>query len=644
MRLAFGNSLSVKRIRKAPIVEGGGGGEWSAPTGGQVYTKSMYLDGSNDRFQVSDSSGEPPANLQAMLNMLEDPTQAWTFDVEFRVHNGLISGNQIFQFEVRSNNTSEGYMNLQAYVSGTAKIKLRVWMFYPATWYDDNSPGGWAYIQGDGNAETDHLTGVQNVGGWHKATIVKTTSTTLTDIKLYVNGKEVTYYSQQYAGGPSDYTIYPATLEHNLRYIQHQTGDDFTFGSLSFYKDRALSLAEVNDIYDGGARAGEDPPTGGTLNQSKIMAVDPRTAGIQPTNYWYLDTEVDSNTTITNKIADNDLNMTLINATVTSVSSITTSQLPLFVGGTIPSSVYIDEETSFFQPKAGANAVVTWYSDADMLELINTGETYTWTPAEAGEDITLYTKNVDGEDIQTQTFGPYNIATAGYSTHSYFADAAWGYVLSPEFSDELWTIDDHNFAFTFWFKAQAVGNTWWTILKWDDNNQITMHGNSTYPFLRIRIEGTWFYAGFTTGNPSISMTSWNHLTFSVDKTNGSMTCFANGTDLGTIADENFLTAFNAESGLKVNIYRDMGHIANIGVYNNTLSDEEMEAINPSGTPGSSVNLAGLEGSSDKLIGYYKINDDTFDGSSDILTDSINENNISVGNSNNPDILKSTDRP
>jgi hypothetical protein len=98
------------------------------------------------------------------------------------------------------------------------------------------------------------------------------------------------------------------------------------------------------------------------------------------------------------------------------------------------------------------------------------------------------------------------------------------------------------------------------------------------------------------------------------------------------------------STLKTKIDNKWGKIANIGIYNDVLTEAEAEALAGNGEPGASQDLEALSGSSSHLQAYWKINNDTFNNNaSDHLNCEIDSNNdIPVANSNASS--KSTDRP
>jgi len=632
------------------------------PPTGSPYSSSIYLDGSNDYLQAkSYGSGIPSGTVEgdfAGWDLITDTnTTPYTLDIEFRNHNdgpqSSIWDLDLVGWIADGGASSGGYygtwrVNMSA--SGN-NLFARIW-WYKAKF--DNGNGNDYDAAGNKYAYhhtslplTNHFTnsdspaGTARWGVWHKFTITRGTSGAISssNIKMYLNGQEGTSYGS-YTG---NFSNVPSNKWNGTQHRTVEIGSHngkATFGAISLY-NKELSLSEINDIYDGGARAGGSPDQAEIMNQDHTG----KSTNANLVHYYYLDVDGqdgddDSGTTLQDK-KGNDLDLSTINSTIADLTTVTTPQVPYFNPGSPPAAVYTGESVTFNQPSSGSGGVVTWYTDSNRTVLVNTGENYTWTPSSVGA-ATLYTKDVRNGVTQTAEF-PYTVATAGYSTHSYNAYLRGQDLQSADFA--LSNFTNGSFSLSFWACQQTTYNSWLYIM-WGGNNQnwIGMHGNNSSYLAYAPIGGSAVYPGGGAKEVGSNfLNAWVPFTMVHDVSAGTFKTFANGALANT--GTGFTTSWGAANNtLAVKIDDRWGKVANIGLYDDALTDAEAIATQGGaggGDIGDSVDLSSVSGSS-KLFEYWKINNDTYSNSSgDVLT-GVNGNHIAVANSQSA--WKETDRP
>lgn len=632
------------------------------PPTGSPYSNSLYFDGSNDYLEAGSYYGYPPGTVEtdfAGWDLITDTkTTPYTMDIEFRNHNGGPSSS-IWDIDIEgwkadgsaSSGSQYGTWRVNFSTSGYA-LFARIWWYMP--WFDngnsnDYNAAGNKYAYHHCTLPiTNHFTDSNNpvgngrYGMWHKLTITRGTSGAIdsSNIKIYLNGQEGTGYGS-YTGHFSDVPSNKWNgTQHRSVKIGHYASK-VTIGSISIY-DKELSLAEINDIYDGGARAG------GSADQAEIMNQDHtgKSTNGNLVHYYYLDVDGqdgdDDSGTILQDKKGNDLDFQTQSSTISSLTSVTTPQLPLFVPASPPAAVYTGESTTFTQPSSGSGGVVTWYTDSNRTVLVNTGEDYTWTPSSLGA-ATLYTKDVRGGVIQTAEFA-YTVYAAGYSTHSFDVYTKGQDAQSADFA--LSNFTDGSFSLHFWACQQEAYNSWlYMIWGGDYQNYVAAHGNTSNYFWYTVLGGTTTYTGSVAKEVGANwLNMWVPWTIVHDVPAGTFKTFGNGALLHTHSAGVGTSYGAANNTLAVKIDDRWGKIANIGLYGEALTDAEAIATQGGaggGDIGDSVDLTSLSSSS-KLFEYWKINNDTYSNSSgDVLT-GINGNHIAVANS--PSSLKSTDRP
>ena len=654
------------------------------PPTGRPYSKSLALDGVNDYFKMQATSpsgmnsayynndrpvGTSQANIHAniLTNMLEQNVN-WSMVMEFFIpRNASPNGNHWNwdMWMVQPNLGWGSWVNHRALkfdlYNYDSYLLPRVWCWVPSNplsgtnrvyGYRQASVG--ANYGGPGGGNWGHLTGTDSAHGWwHQVVITKGNSTDVTATRanggfgFYLNGYESSSY-----GGYSQLTNNNIHNNHgNATFdMSHSSNDPLhafnppdrteflfgksgtnitlTIGTLALY-DKQLSISEINDLYDGGARAGGSADQAAILNQDYTA----KSTNGNLRHYWYLDVDGqdsndDSGTTLQDKKGDMDLH--LGNTTIPDITSITTPSLPLFEAGSAPAAIYTGEQTTLTQVGSHTNSTVTWYSDSNRTSQVASGTTYTFTPSSTG-NVTLYTKDVYNGVTQTGTF-PYSVHTAGYSTHSYTPTYSNESLIAPytagadadtygstgTFAASNFT--NGGFSLVFWFLTVKRQNTNIRIVNFANNSNSFIAfnpGGNHYPMLQCKVNNTWNYVYGNQGSEGYSATNWNVaeswkcLGFTYDPANTTVKVFTNGEKVGTLTHSNlsYDLVGNIEPHLKfTNITTPIGGYDNIGWYGDVLTEAEMIACQGGAgakTPGSTVNLENLSGSSDHLIDYWK---------------------------------------
>lgn len=646
--LGLRNSLGITKKSTATAAAGGS-------YSGIPYSKSFYFDGNDDYLQASKGTGittsptgQTIANFAPAWDLITDTgTTAYSISIDFRVHNSA-NDSSMFDIDIEGSNGSSswgsnfGSWRINLNMSGTAFMP-RLW-WYRSTIDNGNSNttgGNYSYLHTIfNNPENNHFTDGGVKGVWNNLTITRGTSGNIdtNNIKMYFNGQtgSVGSYTSNFSTIPNQ----KWTDAQGRRIYMGHYGGDAAIGQVLIY-NKELSSTEINDLYDGGARAG------GSADQTEILNQHPlgKSTANNIKGWWYLDvdgqnSDDDSGTTLQDKIGDCDFQ--ILNSDVATMTSITTPRVPLFVAGSPPASVYNGETTTFTQNGSDSNGTVTWYSDSNRTSQVASGNTYTFTPSSTGTNLSVYTKDVNSVSGVTQTgVFNYDVKNSGHVTHSYDAAAENMDLISPNFASSDFTNGD--FSMTFWQSQAVAQNSWGNIIYMDNQNFISGHlNNSAYSFY-ITVGGTSKFVSANGKNGTLN--TWNCWVFSWDTTNGKFRIYVNGSLATTHTDSAYNTSIMAAtSTLKTKIDDRWGKIANIGIYNDLLTDAEANAICDDGLWGSSKDLEALSGSSSHLQAYYKIGNDTFNNNaSDHLNCEIDSNNdIPVANSNASS--KSTDRP
>ena len=681
--LAKVNSITKANISKIGTVAGA----VAAATGPSPYTQSMYLDSSSDYFKVygnnvAGSGGYQ--NTRAETAFWRDPildnTTAFSIDAEFRPQASTTGAPLVFDW---------GNYNMQ--VNGGININVYAWgatgMYVLIRWYrrstgGDGYGGYLARYHWFNNAATGmgagHFTDALTRGFWHKLTITKNTGTSFKDdVKVYINGREPNSLSTAHSNGtgtwdadetiPNDATWVDADNNQGFSWINWPTGSSYSnLGSLSCY-NKELSIAEINDLYDGGARLG------GSADQTKILNINPTTASTAGNlvHYFYYNSAVDSSSgaLLIDKIAGGvDPEMKLNTGTLGALAENTIPQINRFDVSIPPIANYAGTSITLSQA-TGSGGPVTWYSDSGRTSLVNTGETYTFTAPAAGSQ-TLYTRDTHSSGVtQDGTFPYTTYPTAGYLDYSYnfgHNGGETGYIqqssTSGGYFDSADFAADGSFALTQWYTTGAAipynGHIFWLIGDSSWHGYVYIHLSATYPWFYVKINNVQYSLQFNTHAtyggtvPGWAHDSWRCVVLSHDVTAGSFTCFSNGVKIGTLTDANYENPVIKPSVTnQAYLYSPyaFGKVANLAIYDDHLTDAEGIAIcGSSNTPGASVDLASLSGSSSKLVEYWKFEEVHDNDGLDRLTGEIDAGHYFSLNSSswyaNNSARRTADRP
>ena len=646
--LGLGNSLQNYAIPAAAVAASGPGS----------YNRSIYMDGTNDTIRCysgadgSSSYENTYDEMEDLRDVILDPhNTTWTWDLEFRPHTA--GSSLIFESVWGEYNTStNGGLKLQCYYWIATGLYINLY------WYRKSEGGDGGYLRktfwfqygsiGGTWGETNHFTDATIKSFWHKLTICKGTGDSLDDanIKVYLNGVGPSNITTNNNGSwatadgpiPNDATWAPT--DNNL---QNQwfgflsNSPDLAFGSMSFY-DKMLSSTEVNEIYDGNAR--ED----GAVDQSAIMNIDPKTASTAGNliNHWHLDIAVDSGTQIIDKeLAGHDPELKLSNNTVSGATSYTTPQVKLFEVITPPAITYAGESVTFTQPGSTGSSTVRWYSDSGHSSLVNTGAAYSFTVPSAGAQ-NLYVTDTLGSAVQPGTLSYTSYATSGFEDYSYdfsYNNYDISYLWSTTTYDASLLTDIGATAgkcsFHVWYAPDAGtyfnGNMPFFYGASSGQYQISIHGNTTYPYISMKLNNTTTTCLFNQhgthgGNvPTWVKGGWRCLTFSHDANAGTLTAWSYGTNLGTITNSalEFPIIPNGTTGAaKMYFSPYFGKVAQLAFYDDLLTDAEAIAMQGGagkGGIGDTQDLENLTGSKDKLIDYWKFEEAHDNDSADRLT-------------------------
>ena len=647
-------------LHKIVPVTGGGAGNYS----GIPYTNSIYLDGTNDYLEASKYSSVTPVPASLAVADFNDSwdlitqegTAAFSLSIDFRAH-ANIANTSFFKLSVDSSNGSgtvgTNYGGWSLTMTKVNDNYLQIWLWD----YLANSDNGNSNSNNSGSSSTNyvyinftsptanHFSDATNSaisGGWHNLTITRGTSGNRDDanIAVYLNGIENDNWNNYSSNSMTTVPNQRWTDAQGRRVFMGYYGEDASIGQVQIY-NKQLSTAEVNDLYDGGARAG------GSADQAEIMNQHPlgKSTASNLKGWWYLDVDGqdsndDSGTTLQDKIGDCDFKTQ--GSTISSLTSVGTPKIGLFVPASPPNTIYNGESTTFTQPGAGGASTVTWYSDSNRTSQVASGNTYTFTPSSTGSNLVVYTKDVNSSSGLTQTGTmTYDVKTAGHLTHSYNAAAEGIDLQSPSFAASDFT--SGNFSMTFWQNQSAVNNSWGRICYMDGSNFVQAHLNSTGYYWYINVGGTTKFVG-PLNYKGTALNTWHQWTFTWDTSAGTFKTYANGSLADTQTNAYFETSVMAATS-DFHVYMDdrWGKICNIGLYNDTLTDAEANAICEDGVWSSSKDLSGLAGSSSHLIGYWKCQDSFNNDSNDHLNCEVSsDNDIPVASS--ASTSKSTDRP
>ena len=163
-------------------------------------------------------------------------------------------------------------------------------------------------------------------------------------------------------------------------------------------------------------------------------------------------------------------------------------------------------------------------------------------------------------------------------------------------------------------------------------NDMRIHGNSTRPFMYLKIANQTSYLTYSDNfwPTTWDQGEWRCLTYSHDPRSGSLTVWTEGKNCGTKYDAKMSASMfpNGQTG-KMYMSPYFGKVAQVGIYNDVLTDAEAFAIQggisasgvPShtGGPGNSQDLQALAGSKDKLIEYWKFDEVHDNDNADRLT-------------------------
>jgi len=596
----------------------------AAPTG-SPYTKSLYLDGTNDSIEVTTSDNDF-ADFAGLDAIFENNVAAWSIEKDFRIH-GDGTQTEVFMYDKISGGTITTYY-LYMQLNGT---NLLMYIMITPNSGAGGSMGQWVYQA----QATDHFPNVTAVDMWHRLSVTKNTGTSIDNstFSTYINGVKMTAGSWRW--GATNIPTVTQTNTTSRKLILARAGNDVTFGSIAFY-NKELTQSEIWANYDGGAIESGAP------DATQIMNINPQTTSTASNliQYWYYDPNSDSNELIQDKVSGN-LQARLSNTTFSAVESVTTPQLALLTGTVIPAAVYANEPVSIYQ--SGNN--IRWYSNAGATTLLATGNTYTYTPASVGST-TIYVQSNDNGAYQIIPVN-FDVNLKGYSTHSYDNGAERYTFTSPDLGYNNFV--NGSFSMTFWAQQYALHNSWLSILINDNYNRVQMHGNTSNSYWNIQVNGVNHYCNFSvpTNAGLPGKDAWIMRTFSWNCTTGAFKVYHNGALAGTYTHTDLQQPVgDVPNMMKTKFDYRFGKIANMGIYNDALTDAEaFEIMGGAGNitaPGDTLDLRTLS-SQAKLHEYWPINGDVFNNnSSDVLTGVVGGINIPVSNSNPSS--KSTDRP
>tara|TARA_R100001463_G_scaffold689_3_gene3127 strand:+ start:259 stop:2280 length:2022 start_codon:yes stop_codon:yes gene_type:complete len=631
------------------------------------YAKALYFDATNDYLEASKYSGAENPTGQTVANFndawdltTDTGTTAFSLSVDFRAHADAAGSSATFlDIDVDSTNESSSvgtaYGGWRFHANKVTDTYMQVWMWT----YVANSDNGNSNTHNSGSGSTNYMyfnftsatsnhwsdaTKAAISGGWHNLTFTRGTSGNMNDanVACYLNGIENDNFSVYSSNSMTTFPNQKWTDAQGRRILLNHYAMKSSIGQIQIY-DKQLSTAEVNELYDGGARAG------GSADQAEIMNQNPlakSTAG-NLKGWWYLDVDGaggndDSGTTLQDKIGDCDFKTQ--NSTISDITSVGTPTVALFVPGSAPNTVYNGEAQAFTQAGADGSSTVTWYSDSNRTTQVASGNTYSFTPSSTGSNIVVYTKDVNSSSGLTQTGSmTYDVKTAGHLTHSYDAAAEALDLTSPSFASSDFT--SGNFSMTFWQNQTTVNNSWGKIVHMDNSNRIQGHLNTTGFFWYITLGGVNKFIGPIGSAKSPALSTWHQWMFTWDTSAGTFKTYANGSLVDTQTDSYFETSLMAAtSDFHISIDDRWGKVTGIGLYNDVLTDAEANAICDDGVWSSSKDLEALSGSSSHLLAYYKIGNDTYNnnGSDHLNCEISSSNDIPVANSNATS--KSTDRP
>ena len=678
--VTYANLAKVSGITKANLSKVGGiAGTVAAATGPSPYTKSLYMDGSNDGMRMyginSAGSGSYENTFAEMADyaaIFLDNTEPFTWDIEFRMN-------------VTAGRFDSYWGNYNISTNGGIYIKVNPWgdnAYVDIRWYRKTDSGGGGTTDGGylyqrhyfNGVNTNHFTGSKIKEFWHKLTICKGTGDSLDtgNFQIYMNGYLCTdnggsIYTNNNDGSGSwatangpipEATWTTASNNQGFRWFDWvYQGSDIAFGSMSWY-DKALSAAEVNDIYDGGARAG------GSASQAAIMNIDPTTASTASNllHYHYQNTSIDgsgSETAIADKItAGEDPEFKLVNITITDVLSSALPQVPLFPTPVGPGATYAGE-TAVLKATGSQSgtSTVRWYSDSGRSTLVNTGETYSLTVPSAGAQ-TLYLKDTNSGGVdQLEEFTYTSYATAGHEDYAYdmcapsvaLKGSAPGNI-SNKFASSLFDNSSGKFSFSIWFKGNALNsqNGMMYTMQAGSNYDIRVHGNSNYPRTAFKINGVTTYATTYGARANWAFGQWRVITMSHDPVAGTVYYWTDGAAMTPVTHTALQGRFDATGDMYFNMSTSFGSIAQVAIYDDLLTDAEAIAIQGGagqGGAGYTQDIANLSGSSGKLVDYWKFDTVQDNDSLDVYTSEVLSKNMIMNNNvAYNSIRRSTDRP
>ena len=605
------------------------------------YTKSLYWNGTNG-YMGADTDGSPNTQDAAVFAdfdpILKDASATWSLEFDYLIHPESTNAyNTAFQFEIGG----VGWLEVRCYRQNATKIRLQFYIYR----YVDSKQYHCQFsftITDDTHAITNAL---DPTGTWLRLSLCKSSDVDIRNITYYVNGYD-NGHSRNTWGNHTDYELdddLEGTDDGSRRILINEGGTDTAFGMIALY-DKELSEAEVNENYDGGARAG------GSADASEIMVQDLRETSTSSNLKYYnfLDTAVDTVSNVVNgKVGAGSTPMyfTTVNQTIAEATSQSVPQVPLFKAGSAPMTVYATEAQTFTQPASGTSGTtVKWYSDAGFTSEVEEGTTYSFTAPSAGAQ-NLYVKETKtwaapyGSVAQTANFS-YTSSDAGFSTHSFIShDNTTGKaLLSPALADDSVFDAVNGITFSWWW-ASDHKYSWMKLM--DSNNNLRTIGaggwSTGQATVHIKSNAGNLYKTFSGSYYNGTANTWNHSTIAWDWDTGTLSHWANG-NFESVTHSDYEEAFTAGGNdtIRINIGNNWTnlHVNQISVYKGALTQAEGEALCNGGDPGDSVDIESLSSYS-KIIEHWQCGDtDTFnnDASDHLNATEDSAHDIPVANS------------
>jgi len=620
----------------------------AALLGDMPYTKAMASDGVNDYMfgATSAAGGSQDVSRWSDFDICDDADAPWSIEMDVLVR--ADANSYEYPFQLQSGGMTHS-IHVQPSTSNDTQLNIRYHQFR----YDGTSSNQYRINYNFTVTAAAHFTVNTNRATWHRITITKGTSLDLRDMNIYLNGTVASSLSPYKTGASYDFNDTGSWAGSNRYFYLPMYNDRINIGMFAFY-NKELSNTEINEHYDNGARLG------GSADEAEIMVQDPRESSTASNLKYYIfyDAAVDdapSDADAEMKAKVGSINFRFLNGMLVSQA---VPQIPYLSPSSTPVANYATESVTFTQAVSTSGTVVKWYSDSGFTSLLSTGTDYSFTVPSAGAQ-TLFAQETktwpspygavaQGVDM---SYTSYN---AGHSTHSYVVNGYPGEsdktLTSPTMSALNDSTNDGDFCFTGWFSCDAA-YTFRPIMYASNGAggtyQFSILGAfSSYPMFVLQSSaGTyyWYASGAGSIFSGLSNKDWVHITFAWDVSASTAYCFANGVNVGTVTNAVLGAAFGENGDPYINILSNWSSlkIANFAVYDELLTVEEMAAINTSGTPGSSLDLASLSSAS-KIHEYWKINGDSYsDGAGDVIE---GENGVDIPVADSVAGRKSIDRP